>query len=353
MSKPRHPQELVDRYLQAVRFWLPKGHRQPGDLIAELGEDLRSQIEEKEAEAGHPLDEREVSAILKRCGSPMLVAGRLGPKQHLIGPTLFPIYWFVLKMVLLWILLPVFLLILAPVNMVRSGGDWATALANTLGNLWTGLFIAAGTVTLVFAVVERTGVHSALADKWDPLKLPPLQKPERRTSPARTACELVFTCFGLMWLLLLPRYPALILGPAAAFLNVAPPWHIFYAPILALAVIALVRSGTILARPQWTAFPLWTQFLQTVLGLSLVSFVIHTAAQGPYGAWRPFVAVADASSDRASCLRVAGILNLSIVLTLASVCLGLSIAAIVQAWQLWRYYRGRKSPAQPVSLPAQ
>lgn len=113
MSTPKNPMELLDRYLQAVRFWLPKSQRQE-DLIAELGEDLRSQIDAKETELDHPLDATEVSAILKRCGSPMIVAARLGPKQHLIGPALFPIYLFVLKMVLLWILLPVFIFINRP-----------------------------------------------------------------------------------------------------------------------------------------------------------------------------------------------------------------------------------------------
>ena len=33
--------ELIERYLQAVRFWVPKTHRQE-DLLTELGEDLRS-----------------------------------------------------------------------------------------------------------------------------------------------------------------------------------------------------------------------------------------------------------------------------------------------------------------------
>src|SRR6516225_5174904 len=108
MSTPQNSLELVDRYLQAVRFWLPKTNRQQ-DLVAELGEDLRSQNEEKEMELGRPLDKKEISEVVKRCGAPMLVASRLGPKRHLIGPTLFPIYWFVLKMVLLWILLPVFI----------------------------------------------------------------------------------------------------------------------------------------------------------------------------------------------------------------------------------------------------
>jgi len=39
----RSSTELIDRYLQAVRFWLPRTNRQE-DLLAELGEDLRSQV---------------------------------------------------------------------------------------------------------------------------------------------------------------------------------------------------------------------------------------------------------------------------------------------------------------------
>ena len=53
MSKTKNPKELIDRYLQAVRFWLPKSRNQD-ELIAELGEDLRSQVEEKEAEVSRP-----------------------------------------------------------------------------------------------------------------------------------------------------------------------------------------------------------------------------------------------------------------------------------------------------------
>ncbi len=181
--------DLIDRYLQAVRFWLPKTNRQE-DLLAELGEDLRSQIEDKETELGHPLDKAEMAAILKRCGSPMMVAGRLGPQRHLIGPALFPIYEFVLKMVLLWILVPVFIFIVGPVNVANSGGNWGLAVASTLGDLWSGLFIAAGIITLVFAIIERTNAHLGTEIKWDPLKLPPVRKDERKPSLLKAALRI-------------------------------------------------------------------------------------------------------------------------------------------------------------------
>src|SRR5258708_31114430 len=253
MSKARNPIELIERYLQAVRFWLPKTQRQD-DLIAELGEDLRSQIEEREAELGHPIDEAEMSAILKRCGSPMMVAGRLGPQRCLIGPALFPIYEFVLKMVLLWILVPVFIFIVGPVNLGNGGGHWGSAIARTFGDLWSGLFIAAGIVTLVFAIIERTSTQLGTEMKWDPLKLPPVRKDERKFSLLKAVCELGFNIFGLVWLLLVPHYPFLILGPAAVVLKAGPLVHMFYMPFVLVGVVALVRSGITLARPQWAWF---------------------------------------------------------------------------------------------------
>src|SRR5438477_8588362 len=89
--------ELVDRYLQAVRFWLPKNQKQ--DIRAELSEDIRSQVEDREAELGRKLNETEVAELLKQRGRPVLVANRFLPQESLIGPVLFPIYVFVLKVV--------------------------------------------------------------------------------------------------------------------------------------------------------------------------------------------------------------------------------------------------------------
>lgn len=351
-SSPRNPKELVDRYLQAVRFWLPKTQRQE-DLIAELGEDLHSQIEEKEIELGHPLDQDEVSAILKRCGNPMIVATRLMPKRFLIGPTLFPVYQFVLKMVLLWILVPVFIFIVGPVNLASTGGDWGSAALHTFGDLWSGVFIAAGIITLVFAVLERTHAQIGGECKWDPLSLPPLQKQERKTPLVQTVCELVFGWFGLTWLLLLPHNPFLILGPAAAFLKAGPIWHTFFLPIVLLAVVALLRSGMILARPQWTWFPISSQLLHTILSLIVLKFMI-SAAQMPNGNWQPFVVLANNVQDSGHYIRIAAIVNVSILISLASAWLGLCIAGIVETWQFLRYVRKRTSSARhPASLPVQ
>jgi hypothetical protein len=70
--------DLLARYLQEVRFWLPR--RQREDVVAELSENLRSEIEEREGESGRALTQDEIGGILTRWGHPMLVAQRYAPQ---------------------------------------------------------------------------------------------------------------------------------------------------------------------------------------------------------------------------------------------------------------------------------
>ena len=351
MSTPKNPMELVDRYLQAVRFWLPKTRRQE-DLLAELGEDLRSQVEDKESELGHALDKNEISEVLTKCGAPMVVASRLGPKRHLIGPTLYPIYEFVLKMVLLWILVPVFIFIVGPATLASTNGNWGKTVVVTLGNLWSGAFIAAGVITLVFAVLERTHAIADIACKWDPSTLPPLERRERKTSLFQTICELGFNVFGLVWLLLVPHHPFLMFGPAAAFLEVGPIWHTFYVPIVLLSAAVILRSAIMLVRPQWTAFPLWTQLLQAGLTLILVHYMIEAAGHTIQGDWHPFVMVADgvrSSRQYVGFTKIATVVNVSGLICLVCTWVGVGIGGAVQTWELLKYIRKQRTASQPAA----
>ena len=348
MSSSNNPLELVDRYLQAVRFWLPKTSRQE-DLLSELGEDLRSQVDDKEAELGRPLDKADVAEILKRCGAPMVVASRLGPKRQLIGPTLFPIYAFVLKLVLLWILVPVFIFIVGPATLAGTNGDWGKATLITLGNLWSGAFIAAGVITLVFAVLERTQAVAEITCKWDPGTLPPLEKPGRKTSMFQMICELGFNVFGLVWLLLIPQHPFLIFGPAAAFLKLGPIWHTFYLPVVLLSVACILRSAISVARPQWTAFPLWTHIVQLALTLILMHYMLAAAGHTNHGVWQPFVALADNVRDAGEIARftvVVAVVNVSLLISLICTWFGAGIGAAVHTWKFLNYLRKQRSVSQ-------
>ena len=92
--------ELLDRYLQAVKKHLPL--RRQDDIIAELRANMESQLEDKESALGRPLTTGELEDWLKKMGSPIMVAARYQPQQYLIGPAIFPVYWYVMRLVLLW-----------------------------------------------------------------------------------------------------------------------------------------------------------------------------------------------------------------------------------------------------------
>jgi hypothetical protein len=350
-SSKKNPTEMLERYLQAVRFWLPKAQQE--DILAELSEDLRSQIDEKETELGRPLNEAELGSILKKCGSPMRVASRFQPGQHLIGPAWFPVYRFVLKLVLLWILIPVFLVIVGPATMLTNPNHGAAVL-QTLGGLWTALLIAGGVITLIFAIMERVQVQCEVLDKWDPRSLPPLVKREQIQSGTKSVCEVAFGVLGLMWLLIAPQYPFLVFGPAAAFLKLGPLWHQFYLPIILLTLAGLAHQLVSLARPQWTLLPPIGRLLTTGLGLVLLNFVIKAATPTPNGDWHPFVVLAQAVHNSAQYNRIAAIVNVMILISLAAAWLGLCIAGTIQTWEFLQLVRKRmlRPPAAAPSRAA-
>ena len=343
--------ELLDRYLQAVRFWLPKAQQE--DIIAELSSDLRSQIDDRETELGRPIDNAELEVILRRCGSPILVASRYRPQTQLIGPALFPIYLFVLKVVLLWILVPMFLVIVGPAMIVPSS-DRLAAFFETWSALSSALFISAAVITLVFAVIERTQSRLQLFEKWSLRSLPPAPKAERPASRTQTIFELICGIGGLLYLLAIPRVPFLILGPAAAFLRPTPIWHSIYLPLILLSLVGLANQGAILARPQWSSLPPAAKLLTTIFGLIVVNFLINAAGQTPNSEWHPYVIAAASARSAGQTVtqlnHITGIVNASVLLTLVVTWLGFCIAGIIQAWQLMRLLRKRTLHARDPAL---
>jgi hypothetical protein len=179
-----------------------------------------------------------------------------------------------------------------------------------------------------------------------------VRKQDRKPSLLKGVCEFGFNIFGMVWLLLLPHCPFLILGPAAAFLKAAPLLHTFYVPFVLLSLVALVRSGVILARPQWGWFPLLSQLLQSVLMLILLNFMIGAITRTPSA--YPFVVSQYIVRDSPKYFKLVAIVNVSILISVAATWLGVCIAAIVQTWAFLRYLRKRNSaPQQIASLGAQ
>jgi len=239
--------ELIDRYLQAVKFWLPKTQKQ--DIIAELSEDIRSQVEEKEAELGRKLNDAEVEAILIQRGSPIVVANRYLPQRHLIGPLLFPVYSLVLKMAWLFYLVPwlfvwICIASFAPSYRAQNPG---TLITGALHTFWLMAVYTFASVTVAFALVERYHLKSGFLEKWDPRKLPPIYdfKRIKRSSSIAEIVALVVVC---TWWIGVMSSPAIV-NNAELHITLAPVWQYFFWGFLLLAAANLVLSGVNLFRP--------------------------------------------------------------------------------------------------------
>jgi len=255
--------ELLDRYLQAVKKHLPSSRQD--DIIAELRANLESQLEDKEAELGRPLTTGEAEEWLRTLGHPMMVAARYQPQQYLIGPTFFPMYSFVLRTTFLWVII---IYSIVATTLIVLGPPHENSVMEAVFRLPRILINTAAWITLIFAAVEfaitrfpeKVPPLCGLNAQWSPSSLPPLEKNPaaggKRRSYAQAVAEVIFGFIALVWLLLIPRHPFLLLGPGVVFLQVtpfelAPIWVTFYWFIVALNVLQLVWKCTDLLRGTW------------------------------------------------------------------------------------------------------
>jgi len=316
--------ELLDRYLQAVRFWLPRAQQQ--DIIEELRDEINSQIEDKESALGRALTQDELQVILKQMGHPMKVASRYQPQQLLIGPVLFPVYRFVLKMAAVGYLVPWFIVWLVLVCFVPSYRTEypGLALVKTLGTLWSIAFTSFASITLVFAILERFQNQTKWLENWDPRKLPRVSKPVQRVSRIESIFGLAFCIVFVIWWLAMPAYSHKIFGPADGILVLSPSLHAYYLPVLLLALVSMAQQGISLFRPQWTWLPPIAQLISNAIGLGIVSSVAKLY---------PYVLLVNPASNGARYGLMSVIINQSILWSLFCVAVGMLVSVIVYAFK--------------------
>ena len=233
--------EILESYLRAVKRCLPRA--QSDDIIKELSDELRSQLDEQQEALGRPLNDQEMMAFFKQHGDPMTVARRyrqdhrsLSLGFELIGPELFPVYLMMLSFNLaltIAAVIGVSLLIHAPIT---GNAFLVPVLAQII------------CLTLVFTVLNL--IRRKFPQPWyyPPAELAPMLPVSRWYS----LVGLIMWSTVAIWWLALPHYQALILGSGAAHLRLAPTWHRFYVPMLLLVLASIGQRMVSLWRPNWT-----------------------------------------------------------------------------------------------------
>jgi hypothetical protein len=344
--------ELLERYLQAVRAYLPKS--QQDDILKELGENLRAQMEDKEAELGRPLNEDEVAAILKGHGHPMFVAARYRQTHQLIGRTLFPVYWFAVKIILGFVGVGYAISALVLIAQGKS-------ILEVLGTIFSYLGAVLPTfawVTIVFAVLDIVNNKTRLLEtitrdsneKFDPRTLPALRpasdSPDSKPIPRyKTAFELFFSvAFLLWWMRVSPiRKLALFiaLGPVGLAdkipFQMGPAWETVYWPVIFLTLLAVVQQIAILIHPDRIKFYRAMRVISS--GGSVVVLYLLSRADG-------ILMVVPGIADAAEFAEALRIANISLHYTMLFTAI---MAAVECLKQIRSLFRGRHNPGMAVS----
>jgi hypothetical protein len=333
--------ELLERYLQAVKKFLPR--RRQDDIIAELRANMESQIEDKESELGRPLTEGEFEDLLRKMGPPVVVASRYQPQQYLIGPTIFPLYSFVLRVALLWAFIICIIVFAVVMPLVLKE---PSKIFDSLFRIPAILVQVAGWVTLVFAAIEFTSTRypqmcppiEGITKKWHPNSLPPLEKDTsclgKPRSFAQAIAEIFFGAAFLAWLLLIPSHPFLILGPGAVYLEagpfaLAPVWWTFFWCFVAFNILQIVWKCVDLARGTWQ-FPNRVQQIAFKVFGVIPMIVLLTARD------RMYLFLKNSGADQARYGQTLDQANNGIYHAVAVLC---TIIVLQLAFDLWKWAR--------------
>ena len=262
--------QLLDTYLKSVARFLPAAERD--DIVRELSENLRSQIEDREAQINRRLTDSEMKALLDQFGSPLEVAGRyrqdnrvLAFGRVLVGPVLFPFYAKVLG----------FVLGITAAAMVVIGA----ALRRPAGSLVQGfliqLFIQFAIITVIFSLAEM-GLSRRPNTLGVPHPVPPATPSRGGDKPPVSRLESLSQIVALAVLLAwLPALRNFALGAIAeAGLTPAPVWSLAYAALAGIWCAGIVQASVNLLRPDWTRFRSAVRLALDLVSLGTVAVIL-------------------------------------------------------------------------------
>lgn len=260
--------DLIDRYLAAVAALLPKSSRQ--DIAAELRDLVMNRVEEREERLGRPLDKADTEALLREVGHPIAVAGRYGPNRALIGPEIFPFWWFAVKVLLA--IAAVAAVVPAVVVAVAGHGE-GHRLGGIIGDFIPSALTLIGAATVVAAAIERGWIKIGDLAHWKASELPPISTGKAWFAKSRFEGVFELAAIGLFiawWTGGLP-FPMekVVRAPDGVGVVLSPVVTALYWPILGLAILQGLSALVLVLRPAWVRARAATEILCAIGGLLL------------------------------------------------------------------------------------
>lgn len=247
-NQERYIREMTGRYIYQVTKRLPVSQRE------DIKKELSGLIEDMLAERSEYPDKEDIQAVLTELGRPSELADKYrDAKQHLIGPEYFPLYVFVLKIVLgatalgMAIALAIGFAMSPPVHI-------GAGIAEFLGSMFMALLQAFAWLTLGFALVERYNKKKIKFpdEDWKPSDLPPVPMEKETIKRSEPIAAMVFTLLVMI------------------LFNVAPELFSVYVPGETLTVVPVFDlshwSETVVIFNFIFALGLAKEFIRLLLG---------------------------------------------------------------------------------------
>lgn len=273
--------DYIYAYVKAVGRKLPA--RLQEDVEKELHSLIIDALEEGNPGADGSWTEEEQITVLREFGPPAAMAAQYAsPRRYLVGPKLFPIFRIAALAVIGALLLSTLVAYFASMEPLPGGGfDWAALFLALLEGLFASIVSGLGSVTLVFAILERVLPEHVLLslqeDDWQPEMLEEPEEEEKvQVVPLvlgivfLALCLVVFNIFpekvGYYSYLSTEGFNGWVSVPALAdafFTRYLPLINIYWIFTMLLAVSLLILRG-------WNRVLQVVDFAISVLGLVIV-----------------------------------------------------------------------------------
>lgn len=276
MTKQQESYELVERYIAEVGRHLPRNNRE--DVQKELHTLLLDTIEERKGGDG-PISAGIVEEVLEEFGDPTRVARNYsGKPNYLIGPSIYPVFLNVLKIILCGSLGLSLLISVAQVMAGKRQFQDLTSLAGLGGvvdhaiTLFISFFIVA---IIIFGLIERFGIEDPFdmeKEPWTPSKLPPLEESDQPTF-AGTSIKIYATVLIMLLFNFSPDWFGVYFFESGEKTRIVQLEEMgFHFPLLLMNIwwgLALLKNFILLRQKQWSRLTRWIEF-----GLGLLAIVI-------------------------------------------------------------------------------
>lgn len=238
---------LTDRYVHAVTSQLPEGQRD--DIAQELRATIADVVEARAVGLGPEQAERE--ALLELGHPSALADGYRGRGRALIGPTVYPAWLALLKMLLAIVPAVVGLVVLVVALAQGQGG--VEAFAAGLGGAVEAALQVFFWVTVAFAIVERSDVAADTfaplvpSKDWTPESLPELD--DAKIGVGEIATSLISAAVGIVLLTMMRPTVDVDGRTLQLFTDNAMLWRWVAVAGLALGVVVVAY---VVVRRRWT-----------------------------------------------------------------------------------------------------